>query len=154
MIKRHPAYFEGALIRMVIESTQKTTITGYYTIRCDLVITIANPSSHSLAGKGVKKGRFKHGTHKSVFDRSFRKWELNQVPALLMSISKKVGVLHVLNVLESGLHVFLQHLVTLLFSTQFVCKRGFTHGVKNKVVLSLKSKLSNRVKITFTQKLH
>ena len=33
---------------------------------------------------------------------------------------ENVGILHVLDVLESGLHVLLQHLVTFLFSTQFV----------------------------------
>ena len=47
---------------------------------------------------------------------------------------ENVGILHVLDVLESGLHVLLQHLVTFLFSTQFVQKKFVkTHGFQYQI---------------------
>ena len=42
-------------------------------------------------------------------------------------VSNEKGILHVLNILEGSLHVLLQHLVTFLFSTQFVCKTRGRH---------------------------
>lgn len=125
MIKRH---FEGeALINELLKHTQKNEQAATL---LEMRLLPANPSSHSLAGKGVKKGGCSNMS--SIAKKSellFRDY----------AISKKVGILHVLNVLERGLHVFLQHLVTLLFGTQFVCKRGFTHGVKKHGVKALKS---------------
>ena len=57
-------------------------------------------------------------------------------------VSNEKGILHVLNVLEGSLHILLQHLVTFLFSTQFVCKTRGRHTrrlkFQNRLILSKK----------------
>ena len=66
-------------------------------------------------------------------------------------VSNEKGILHVLNVLEGSLHILLQHLVTFLFSTQFVCKTRGRHTrrlkFQNRLILSKKT-----FWITFTLK--
>ena len=58
-------------------------------------------------------------------------------------VSNEKGILHVLNVLEGSLHILLQHLVTFLFSTQFVCKTRGRHTrrlkFQNRLILSKKN---------------
>jgi len=39
-------------------------------------------------------------------------------------------LLHVLNVLEGGFHVFLEHLVAFLLSSKFVCKEEITQNME------------------------
>ena len=60
-------------------------------------------------------------------------------------VSNEKGILHVLNILEGSLHVLLQHLVTFLFSTQFVCKTRGRHTRR------LKFKKKNQVNIILSK---
>ena len=71
-------------------------------------------------------------------------------------VSNEKGILHVLNILEGSLHVLLQHLVTFLFSTQFVCKTRGRHTrrlkLKKKKQVNIILSKKKHFWITFTQK--